>query len=291
VLAVVVTYNPDPDLAANLDALRAQIDDIVIVDNASRDGAAIAALAASLGIRLIANPANLGIAAALNAGARLALEEGYDWLATFDQDSRLEPNALDTLAASLEAFGDHSRVGLLAMSHVDRGTGRSYHRFGDTLASGPDWRTVRTTITSGMLIRAATLRSAGLFDETLFIDAVDHDFALGCRARGWLILESRSAILRHALGAAAVVRAGPLDVPVSNHSALRRYYITRNQLRVCLRRLGADPYWSLRELAMLALSTIAVLVLESDRRAKARAVALGLGDWLRGRSGPFTGAL
>src|SRR5439155_25136726 len=86
VIAVVVTFNPGADLALNLAALRAQLGNVVVIDNGSADAAGIEMLARAAGCRFVGNPTNLGIAAALSQGARLAMAEGFDWLATFDQD-------------------------------------------------------------------------------------------------------------------------------------------------------------------------------------------------------------
>ena len=73
-LGMVVTYHPGSDLCANLAALRAQVDELVVVDNGSRDMAVVERAVAATGSRLIANGRNLGIAAALNQGLELDTE-------------------------------------------------------------------------------------------------------------------------------------------------------------------------------------------------------------------------
>ncbi len=69
--AVIVTYESGDVIAACLDALR-DIDDIVVVDNASSDGTGGAVESGYPGVRLIANKTNRGFAAAVNQGVRAA---------------------------------------------------------------------------------------------------------------------------------------------------------------------------------------------------------------------------
>jgi N-acetylglucosaminyl-diphospho-decaprenol L-rhamnosyltransferase len=63
---VIVTYNSASEIGACLDAAIPTAAEIVVVDNASKDGTI--AEVARRGVRFIANPANLGFAAAVNQG-------------------------------------------------------------------------------------------------------------------------------------------------------------------------------------------------------------------------------
>src|SRR4051794_20411549 len=99
ICAVVVSYNPPVYLLDNLEKLKIQAPEVVLIDNGS--GASSAALLKraerDLGIKIIHNQKNVGIAAALNMGIRHAIREGYEWLATFDQDSTITPRFFEGL--------------------------------------------------------------------------------------------------------------------------------------------------------------------------------------------------
>ena len=69
--AVIVSYQSSDVIAKCLDAL-ADIDDVVVVDNASSDGTRAVVESGFPGVRLIANEANRGFAAAVNQGVRAA---------------------------------------------------------------------------------------------------------------------------------------------------------------------------------------------------------------------------
>src|ERR1039457_7061069 len=71
---VIVTYFSEAEIGPCLDAVLGAGADVVLVDNASRDGTV--AEVARRGVRLIANMANLGFAAAVNQGVTV-LESAY----------------------------------------------------------------------------------------------------------------------------------------------------------------------------------------------------------------------
>ena len=286
VLAVVVTYNAAPDLSTRLRALRDQVQALLVVDNGSVNAAAVQAMALEAGCQVILNPTNLGVAEALNQGARAALEQGAEWLATFDQDSHVPPHAIAQLLALYAVLPQRDHVAVLAMSRRDRGTGRDYHRSGEILEEIGQWRLVRTTITSGSLVHVPLLRQVGLFDPRLFIDMVDLEFCMRCRRRGLRVVESREVTLAHSMGDSTNRVVLGRRVVLTRHSALRRYYITRNQLEVCRRFMAFDPRWALGTLWDLIAGSMTALLFEADRGAKLCAMFTGLRDFALRRFGP-----
>lgn len=286
ILAAVVTWRPDAGLGARLAALGPQADHLLVIDNGSPDIRRIRAAAGAAGGRVIANRTNLGMAAALNQAAVAARKAGCEWLAAFDQDSLVPAGALAELLDLWEAHPERERIGVLALSRRDVASGRDYHRSGDILTETADWRSVRTAITSGSLIRADLVEALGGFDERLFIDGVDHEFCLRARAAGWLVVESRRTIMDHALGAIEAKRLLGQAGPVSNHAPDRRFYITRNTLEICLRRPHLDPLWRRRALAHLAKESLVVALVEGQRAAKIAAMAEGVWRFAAGRFGP-----
>jgi rhamnosyltransferase len=285
VFAVVVTYNPDDKLGERLQALRRQVHTLFVVDNGSTNAEMVHSVAQKTGCLVILNPENLGVAEALNQGARAAIEHGAQWLATFDQDSQVPPEAIAQLLGAYVALPEPGRVAILAMSHRDRGTGRDYHRSGEILDETNRWRSVRTTITSGSLVRVSTFLEVGLFDTRLFIDTVDLEFCMRCRRHGLAVLESRDVVLAHSMGNSAIRVVLGFPLVLTGHSALRRYYITRNQLEMCRRFIGFDPRWALGSLWDLASGSAITLLLENQRGAKLRAMASGFRDFAFRRFG------
>src|SRR5260370_1081249 len=96
---VIVTYNSGGHIGPCLDAALATGAEIVVVDNASSD-ASVAEAQAS-GVKVIANPANLGFAAAVNRGiAQLDAE----FVLLLNPDARIA-GRLDALRSACELPG------------------------------------------------------------------------------------------------------------------------------------------------------------------------------------------
>jgi len=285
VLGVVVTYNPGPDLRENLTSVRAQVNELLIVDNGSADAHAVEVIGRECGCLVVRNGENLGLATALNQAVAHAKAAGFAWLLTLDQDSRPNPGVVSGLLSLSSRLADNCKVGVVGAGHRDRATGEDYRQLGEVLSQTTDWLEVRTTITSGSLFRVRLFDRTGPFDDRLFIDAVDHDFCLRCRRMGYSIFESRYHHIDHALGEISAVRIGPLTVRTTNHNAVRRYYITRNTLEVCRRYALIDPIWTVRSLAHLLYINLLSIVLERDRLEKMKAEIAGLADFAFGRFG------
>ena len=89
VLAGIVTYNPDLDrLKLNLDAICNQVDEVVIVDNGSKNIEEIISFVEGyVNVTVTGNKNNRGIAVALNQIGDIAVAKKYDYFLTLDQDS------------------------------------------------------------------------------------------------------------------------------------------------------------------------------------------------------------
>lgn len=285
VFAVVVTYNPDNGLLNRLKALRCQVSAVLVVDNGSSNAQLVREIARRAECLCTLNEKNMGVAEALNQGALAAIENAAEWLATFDQDSLISPNAIAKLLSLETVIPDPALVAILAMSHSDRGTGRDYHRSGEVLNETDRWRLVRTTITSGSLIRISAFQKVGFFDSALFIDTVDLDFCLRCRRAELMIIESREVTLAHSMGDSVIHKVWGLSIVLTQHSPLRRYYITRNQLETSRRFALTDPRWALGALWDLAAGTATTLLFEAERAANLRAVLSGMKDFALRRFG------
>ncbi len=117
-LALVVTYNPDPDFSDHLKQLFMEFEKIVVVDNGSSlatqkmlqdqthswNGA----------LTLLPNPKNLGIATALNQGFAWAIQHGYNLLVTLDQDSSPVPGMNEALRIGFERHPNKDKLAVLA---------------------------------------------------------------------------------------------------------------------------------------------------------------------------------
>jgi rhamnosyltransferase len=168
------------------------------------------------------------------------------------------------------------KVALITPRYVDRETG-IYLRL--RRAGGE----ILTTLTSGSMMPASAIRKLGLFEESLYIDAVDTEFCLRARRNGMVILES-PAVLLHSLGRMTYHHLLGLHFGTTNHPPGRHYYITRNRLRL-LSRYAADWPWFWREIRGMIFDDAKIMLVEPNKWRKFRAMAAGAVDALSGRFG------
>lgn len=282
VCAIVVSFHPSFDIVENIERLRAEFRRAIVVDNTC-DGESegvLQHLERIDGCSVIRNCKNLGIAAALNIGIRHALSGGVEWVFLFDQDSRICDGYLRAMLSTYRDVPDDRKVGILFPRYEDSRTEAvlPIHR-----TSNGD---VFTCMTSGSMIHANTLQRFGLFDERLFIDYVDVEYSLRLRGAGLKIVPSEKAILMHSLGRISGHAVGGKKIFVTNHSAKRRYYITRNRLVVMKRYLRQDSEWVLADLYGMFRETIKLFLVEKHRLAKAGYMLKGIFDAVFNRLGP-----
>jgi GT2 family glycosyltransferase len=258
VSVVVVAYQSGPLLADCLATLRAQTVtdlEILLVDNASTDGAAQAAAHADPDVTLIANAENLGFAAAVNQGARAA--QGR-WLALLNPDAFAEADWLERLLAAAAAHpGVRSFTSrqLLAedptrldgLGDVMSGPGFPFR--GGYLRADPgdtDVGEVFSGCGGAMMVDRALFLEMGGFDERLFCYCEDVDLGYRLRLRGEPTLVVPDAVVRHVGSASS---GGP-------RSDFAVFHGTRNRLWVFVKDTPPLLFWLTLPLHVLTTAVL-----------------------------------
>lgn len=196
VSVVIVNYNAGDRLRRCLAHLGAQTFrdfEVLLVDNASTDGSAAAALeeARGLNLTLLEPGENLGFAAANNLAARSA---AGDWLALLNPDAYAEPDWLEQLLAASDRHPDIDAFGSLQIDALDPsrldGAGDVLHAsgiyyrggYGAPIETAPqtDMETF-APCAAATLWRRARFEALGGFEERFFCYGEDVD--LGYRHR------------------------------------------------------------------------------------------------------------
>ncbi len=285
VVSVIVTYHPEPaKLAVQIKALGSN-SIVVVVDNTERD----TPLKVGSSVHLVHNGRNGGIAAALNQGVQRARALRADIVAIFDQDSVIEEGFISRLTASLRA----DRPGVVAAVAFAACGGEEYpsHRLHPVIG----WRSVRAAghsapvavdvvISSGSAATIATYDLIGEYHEALFIDLVDVEWCLRCRAAGIPVSLEPSASLTHNIGMGTVRALGVF--PCTVHSARRTYYKVRNPLLVA--RLPHCPISLAMRLIVMSVLRESMVALSIPSRDRFLALAAGIRDGVCGYTGPWT---
>lgn len=149
VLAGIVTYNPDlKRLKENLRSIEGQVDDSIIVDNASSNVSEIEELANRFNAQIIKLPENKGIAVALTEIMNFADMNGFGWVVTLDQDSVSPSNMVEQYIK----YADMEDVAMISPVIVDRNSKKVIH-------GEQNYEYIDRCITSGAMTRTADWKS------------------------------------------------------------------------------------------------------------------------------------
>lgn len=279
--AGIVTFNPDIDkLRSTLILLKDQVECIYIADNASENFSEISEMTFALKgegctINLMAGETNAGVAGGLNRIMKAASEEGKKWVLTLDQDSCPDKDLVKGLSQGTK----FERIGIICPRIKDINSGRILVNFGeDTSKNDKKYQTLHSCITAGSMINLEAWNTVGGYDEYLFMDYVDFDYSIRLRKSGYRILQCNQIIMEHEVGNTEVHRFLFKKVGVMNHSAMRKYYITRNRIYCSYkyyRRFG------FRNIVGIVKTIVLILCYEEDKKHKLSSVIRGVKDGIR----------
>ena len=281
---VVVNFNAGEHLLRCLASVYAAAGeialDVLVVDNASRDGSAGRASEAHPTARIVENPVNRGFAAAANRGVR---ETDAPFVLLLNPDAEITGGELSAL---LKVARDRSRagaVGLLVrnpdasiqpsarrvpgigegLAHAFLGRVAPENRFSRHYTMA-DWdrmseREVEWVSGSAMLVRREAFEQVEGFDEGYFMYVEDVDLCTRLRAAGWRVLFSPEVEVTHEVGISA--RTVSKRMAYEHSKSIYRYFS---------KHVARGPGAALKPLARGALLARAALV---ARRAPADRVA------------------
>lgn len=241
--AVVVNYNAGRALADCVASLETElVDDIVVVDNGSRDGSMETLAASCPEARRILAGRNLGYGGAANLGARTTSSE---YVLVCNPDLVAKPGAVATLLAVLEDRPDVAIAGpmLRESSGVVYPSGREFPGMGEAIGHGfvglfwggnPWTRRYRrigqeqhhareADWVSGafFVVRRKAFDAVGGFDERYFMYVEDVDLCWRLHRAGWAVRYEPAAEVVHEQGRSASQH--PYRMLLAHHRSMWRF--------------------------------------------------------------------
>jgi len=241
VASVTVAYNDAIVLPRQMDALLRQTrppQEVVVVDNASSDGASALLAERYPGVTVLAMSQNLGWGGAMGVGlAYAALEKRHDWVLMLDADSVPDLDFLETLIQGIDSLRtEDGEVGMVAPLCIHRQTGTCYPplfwRNGYVkpraeLLRQPIWF-ADLVMGSGCMVHHNLVEKIGTPRADFFVCFPDYEYCLRARANGYKIAIITQAQLAHEVGKARHVRLPGFSGLWSDHAPWHEYYISRN---------------------------------------------------------------
>ena len=249
VSAVIVNHNAGHYLADCVRVALPQVDEILVIDNASTDSSLALCMEdfADQKLRFFRNSTNLGFAAACNIGAQRVTG---DYVLFLNPDCSLDSSAVDALTQVLESEAASGMAGGLLVNQdgSEQGGGRravptpwrSFVRVFGLSRLAHRWpklffdfhlhkqplpdRPIEVEAISGacMLVKRDAIKDVGLWDERYFLHCEDLDWCMRFRQKGWKILFVPAARVSHALGVCG--RSRPYFVEWHKHKGMVHFY-------------------------------------------------------------------
>ncbi|MGB5118797.1 MAG: glycosyltransferase [Providencia rettgeri] len=256
-VAVVTTFDPDFTLIERLKLLCEQnINSIILIDDSGVGSIEqYVSELKNLGIIVIKNNSNLGIAASLNVGFEKAIELKADFVLTLDDDSGLSTAYVDILMSFLI---DNSNKKTVACGVIEN---EPFLKVEKNSINTPK----RNLITSGCIYPVSVISDIGFFNEDFFIDLVDFEFCTRLRRSGYSLFEIPEAKMTHTIGSSFVIVFLGIDVIIYNHNPFRLYYQIRNVYLYIYKYLLKDPIYCAYLLLNVLKTLLKIIFFESNK--------------------------
>jgi GT2 family glycosyltransferase len=258
---IIVSHNTRSDLEACLRSIDQHpphvTHEVIVVDNASRDGTVAAVAAGWPNVRIVAMDHNVGFAAANNAGFRKSQSE---LVLLLNSDTLALDGSIDGLVRAMRELPGAAVVGpqlIDAKGAVELSFGRMISpfaelrqkllmRIGDARVAEMTSEQAEVDWVSGacLLVRRAAAESAGLLDERYFMYCEDVDFCAAVRAQDGHVYFVPSARVIHGRGRSRTTASVATDVAYrQSHLAFYRKHHPRWEpfLRLYLALQGKLP--------------------------------------------------
>lgn len=271
---VSVLYNPSMEDINNINSYIANLDKLYLVDNSNKDNSSM--IPSSSKIEYVPFMENMGIGYALNYAAKHAIELGYDWLLTMDQDSQFDKKGMDEIISFIESDSDIDNIGIYTPFHYTAISGEPPKE----KVSSP-----LVVMTSGNFVNLSIYEKIGGFKDWLFIDCVDFDYCLNLRSNGFDIKQINSVKLSHELGDYETKYFLGKKFRCDNHNPIRRYYIVRNSFYINDMYRDKYPDYCKSVINSVKRAFIKVPLMEKDGISKVKKMVQGYRDFKKGKTG------
>jgi GT2 family glycosyltransferase len=304
VLVVILNFNGVSDTLACLESLSRQTYSdiqVLVIDNGSREPEAIFVRHHFPGFEVLATATNLGWAGGNNIGIRAAIERGAEYICLLNNDTVLDPTALEELLIAAAIIGEPCLLHP-SIAYFEGGVEWQLNPesptsvFSSIREYDPATGIIEMDYAYGACLMFPTLlaQQIGLLDERLFLQLEETDYFIRAAAVGVRSACARRARIRHRESASFSGRVTPDKTYYQIRNGLLLAVKHRRTLAGCLSAMR-DLIWSLhgkalaRQPGLRGWRRFALWLISADPFA--RAARDGIRDFLRGRFGPRTKSL
>ncbi|WP_229239768.1 glycosyltransferase family 2 protein [Echinicola soli] len=291
VAIIILNWNGYAHTSACLKSLQAaKMEDVevILVDNASEDGAVAKLKSEFPQHTYLQNEQNLGFTGGNNVGIKHALEREIPYIMLLNNDTEVVPGFLGHLLHELKSHARLAAVQPLMYYLHDK------HKVWNAGGKFNPWTGGSTSITQKknhslpyptdwitgccILVRSEVIREVGLLNDHYFAYFEDVDWSLRMRERGHGLAVAPAAVIYHEAGASSKAKKKGKEGVLSPKV---HYLNTRNQLFQLRNHVDFPHRLVAWPVQLVKLGLFGVYFLVRRRREKFRALLKGLRDGLK----------
>jgi len=273
-----IAYRPDAGFLDRIRQVRAEVDELLVVDN-SEDLSL--GLPADAGVTVIANANRGGIAGALNRAVDHARTAGFSHICLFDHDSLVPRGMVQRLVHELERV-QGTLIGPIYTNSANGHPGRFFIDVDGRpksrwLTGGQGVIPAFFLITSGTVLALARHDGSIRYDESMKVDMVDIEFCLQVRQAGGKLFLDTDSQMSHGIGNKD---KGSWRFAPPNYSPNRFRMILGNRILIWRRWGRIHPRFVLHDIFVATADVVRNTLLLKNRLVYLRAVCGGVRDGL-----------
>ena len=279
IAGVVTLYNPSDEDINNINTYINDIEELYVIDN-TEGKSNESRIPKNKKIKYYFKNDNMGVASAINIAAEKAIKDGYDWLLTMDQDTKVNDGVIKKLKTDI-LTKDMDKVGIITPWHNTK-----------LLDKKPNSKIdyPHDVMTSGNILNLKIWKEINGFKDWLFIDGIDIEYCLNLRKNGYKIMRDNTVFIDHNLGNIFYKQFLGKPRLCTNHTAIRRYYMARNYRYIFDMYKDYDYEFCLK-LTKYKKDIIKILLYEKNSFKKILGIYKGIIDYKKGIKGKFGGNL
>lgn len=283
---VVVWYNPDIEVINNISTYITDLDKLYIIDNScERNMELVDKIIDNDKIEYISLGGNRGLAYALNKGCNKAIDEGFDYILTMDQDSYFELNSVKLMKEFIKKSNKHYAIIAPNVKSVYIDELENKKKIAYTVLTEGKNKELIWVMTSGSMMCIKDFVEAGKFDEKLFIAHIDIDLGIALNNLGKKIIMLSDVIIYQTFGNSKPKKILWKVVHPSFANPVRTYYLFRNQVYL-LKKYGIKSYGIIN--VKLYKFIVKIILFEDKKIEKIRMAVKGIFHGVSEKMGKYS---
>lgn len=284
VSGVIVLYNPPKNVIHNISSYIDEVETLYCIDNSDVvDEAIKEKIEKNMKCKYVTMNGNKGLSAALNIASKMAVEDGFEYLLTMDQDTVFEGNAVRDMKEYCAISGEEYSIICPNIKIIEIDDTNGDRAFLNEILHSVDNCEPIWVITSGSLMKLEDYVTVCGFDENLFVGHIDIDYGYKLYVNNKKILRLGNSYMYQQFGNAKPKKFLWKTVYPTYDKSVRTYYIFRNESY--LRKKWGRDYKKI-SINMLKYALM-ILLYENNKLEKFTMALQGLRDAKNEKMGKF----